>query len=151
MHAQLIRKKPEVSFEDFEKELDEYAKNAKKLPKLKSFVINVVREGYGIEEKPVDCVAEFEFPDENSFTAAFESPEAKSLLEGLERVAEKTEFVYAEERVLKKPRAAAKPKAKKKAKKAKKTAKKKAKKKAKKTKAKKKTAKKKSSKKKRKR
>ena len=133
---QLIKKKPEVSFEDFEKQvLDVYAKNAKKLPKLKSFVINVVRGGYGIEEKPLDCVAEFTFPDENAFTAAFEAPDAKILLEELDRVAERSEFVYSEEKILKKPRVVAKPKVKKakpkkKAKKAKKKPKKKAKKKA---------------------
>ncbi len=133
---QLVKKKPEVSFEDFEKQiLDVYAKNAKKLPGVKSFVINIVRGGYELEEKPVDCVAEFGFADEEAFTKAIETPEAKALLEELERVAERSEFIYSEEKVVKKPRAPAKPK--KKAKKAKKPARK-----AKKAKAKKKTKKK---------
>ena len=118
---QLVKKKPEVSFEDFEKQLfDVYAKNAKKLPGVKSFVINLIRGGYEIEEKPVDCVAEFSFANEEAFTKAIETPEAKALLEELDRVAEKSEFIYSEEKVVKKPRAAAKPKPKKKAKKAKK-------------------------------
>ena len=124
---QVIKKKPEVSFEDFEKQvLESYAKNAKKMPGVKSFSIDIIRGGYQIEERPFDCVAEIEFANEDAFLKAIEDPEAKALLEELERVAERSEFVYSEERVMKKPRAPAKPKVKKKAKKPKRKAAKKA-------------------------
>ena len=135
---QVIKKKPEVSFEDFEKEvLGVYAKKAKKIPGIKSFIINLVRGGYQVEEHLFDCVAEMAFPSEDAFLKAVETPDTKMLLEELERVAEKSDFIYSEERVVKKPRAPPKPKAKKKpvkkkAKKAKKKAKRKAVKKAKK-------------------
>jgi len=107
-----VKKKPEVSFEDFEKQvLEVYAQGAKKLPGVKGFVINVVRGAYGVEERPVDCVAEFNFADEEAFKKTIEMPEAKSLLDELGRVAERSEFVYSEEKVVKKPRAPARPKA----------------------------------------
>jgi len=126
---QVIKKKPEVSFEDFEKQvLGTYAKNAKKMPGIKGFTINLIRGGYQVEERPFDCVAEMIFANEESFTKAIEAPETKILLEELERVAERSEFIYSEEHAVKKPRAPAKRKVKKKAKKAKRKAAKKAKK-----------------------
>ena len=52
---QLIKKKPEVSIEDFEKQvMESYAKTLKKIRGLRSFVMNVVRGVHEAEGKPVD-------------------------------------------------------------------------------------------------
>ncbi|MCS7132271.1 MAG: EthD domain-containing protein [Nitrososphaeria archaeon] len=109
--VQVIKKKPEVSFEDFEKQvLESYAKNLKKIPGVKSFAVKLVRGGYQLEERPFDCVAEMEFADEEAFIKVVEKPETKSILEELGRVAERSEFIYSEEHVIKRARAPAKPK-----------------------------------------
>lgn len=125
---QLIKKKPEVSIEDFEKQvLETYAKTMKKVRGLRSFVLNAAKRCHEIEEKLLDYVAELVFTSEKAFTQALENPDVKAAIEELKRVAEQPDFIYSEESVLKKPRvAAAKPKAKKKVKKkpAKKAAKK---------------------------
>ncbi len=103
---QLIKKKPEVSIEDFEKQvLETYANTVKKARGLKSFILNAVKGGYEIIEKPTDYVAELVFSDENAFTQALESPDVKNALEELKRVAEQPDFIYSEERILKKLRA----------------------------------------------
>ena len=125
---QLIKKKPEVSIEDFEKQvLETYAKTMKKARGLRSFILNAAKRCHEIEEKPLDYVAELVFTNEKAFAQALENPDVKTAIEELKRVAEQPDFIYSEESVLKKPRvAAAKPKAKKKVKKkpAKKAAKK---------------------------
>lgn len=114
---QVIKKKPEVSFEDFEKQIIEfYAENAKKIPGIKSFGVKLVRGGYKLEERPFDCVAEMEFADEGAFLKAVENPEMKSILEELSRVVEESKFIYSEEYVMKRARAITKPRAKKKVK-----------------------------------
>lgn len=127
---QLIKKKPEVSIEDFEKQvLETYAKTMKKARGLRSFILNAVKRAHEVEEKPLDYVAELVFTNEKAFTQALENPDVKTALEELRRVSEQPDFIYSEESVLKKPRvAAAKPKAKKPARKAAKKPKKKAKK-----------------------
>jgi len=130
---QLIKKKPEVSIEDFEKQvLETYAKTLKKARGLRSFILNVVERGREAVEKPLDYVAELIFSSEEAFTQALENLDVKNALEELKRVAEQPDFIYSEEKVLKKPRVAAKPKKrpKKRARKAVKKAKKKVKKKA---------------------
>ena len=133
---QLIKKKPEVSIEDFEKQvLETYAKTMKKARGLRSFVLNAAKRCHEIEEKLLDYVAELVFTSEKAFTQALENPDVKTAIEELKRVVEQPDFIYSEESVLKKPRvAAAKPKAKKKVKKPARKAAKKPKKKAKKAK-----------------
>ena len=122
----LIRKKPELSFQDFrEYLLKNHAPNyGKKLPGLKRYVVNIVTGGYMLEERPCDGIAELEFADEESFLKAMESPEGRAAAEDLMNVAEKVDVVFLEEKVVKKPRP--KPAKKKVAKKAKKVKRKKA-------------------------
>ncbi|MCD6126415.1 MAG: EthD family reductase [Thaumarchaeota archaeon] len=122
----LIRKKPELSFQDFrEYLLKTHAPNyGKKLPGLKRYVVNIVTGGYMLEERPCDGIAELEFADEESFLKAMESPEGRAAAEDLMNVAEKVDVVFLEEKVVKKPRP--KPAKKKVAKKAKKVKRKKA-------------------------
>jgi len=124
----LIRKKPELSFQDFrEYLLKTHAPNyGKKLPGLKRYVVNIVTGGYMLEERPCDGIAELEFADEESFLKAMESPEGRAAAEDLMNVAEKVDVIFLEEKVVKKPRP--KPAKKKVAKKAKKVKRKKAKK-----------------------
>ena len=108
---QLIKKKPEVSIEDFERQvMESYAKTLKKVRGLRSFVMNAVRGVHEAEGKPVDYVAELVFTNEKAFSQALSDPEVKNVLEELERVSEEPRFIYLEESVLKKPKAAAKPK-----------------------------------------
>ena len=103
----LIRKKPELSFQDFrEYLLKTHAPNyGKKLPGLKSYVVKIVTGGYMLEERPCDGVEELEFDDEESFLKAMESPEGRAAAEDLMNVAEKVDIVFLEEKVVKKPRA----------------------------------------------
>lgn len=140
----LVKKLPELSFEEFKRYwLEEHTKLSKKIPGVKRYVINIVTGGPG-EERPYDSVAEMDFEDEEAYRKAFETPEAQVAVEDAKNFAERIDVLFVEEHVIKKPRAKpAKPKKKKKARKAK--AKKKARKKAarKKAKAKKKTRKKK--------
>ena len=102
----LIRKKPELSFQDFrEYLLKTHAPNyGKKLPGLKRYVVNIVTGGYMLEERPCDGIAELEFDDEESFLKAMESPEGRAAAEDLMNVAEKVDVVFLEEKVVKKPR-----------------------------------------------
>jgi len=122
----LIRKKPELSFQDFrEYLLKNHAPNyGKKLPGLKSYTVSIVTGGYMLEERPCDGIEELEFDDEESFLKAMESPEGRAAAEDLMNVAEKVDIVFLEEKVVKKPRA--KPAKKKAAKKPKKVKRKKA-------------------------
>ena len=103
----LIKKKPELSFQDFrEYLLKTHAPNyGKKLPGLKSYTVNIVTGGYMLEERPCDGIEELEFDDEESFLKAIESPEGKAAAEDLMNVAEKVDIVFLEEKVVKKPRA----------------------------------------------
>ena len=103
----LIRKKPELSFQDFrEYLLKNHAPNyGKKLPGLKSYTVNIVTGGYMLEERPCDGIEELEFDDEESFLKAMESPEGRAAAEDLMNVAEKVDIVFLEEKVVKKPRA----------------------------------------------
>lgn len=108
---QLVRKKPEVSFEDFENQLREtYLKALRKAKGLRSLTINSLKGVEAAEEKPLDYIIEADFTSEKTLQEAFENPEIRSALEELRRVAEQPDPIYAEESVLKKPRAAAKPK-----------------------------------------
>jgi len=103
----LIKKKPELSFQDFrEYLLKTHAPNyGKKLPGLKSYTVNIVTGGYMLEERPCDGIEELEFDDEESFLKAMESPEGRAAAEDLMNVAEKVDIVFLEEKVVKKPRA----------------------------------------------
>jgi|GEM_PF-2152549 len=103
----LIKKKPELSFQDFrEYLLKTHAPNyGKKLPGLKSYTVNIVTGGYMLEERPCDGIEELEFDDEESFLKAMESPEGRAAAEDLMNVAEKVDVVFLEEKVVKKPRA----------------------------------------------
>ena len=103
----LIRKKPELSFQDFrEYLLKTHAPNyGKKLPGLKSYTVNIVTGGYMLEERPCDGIEEFEFDDKESFLKAMESPEGRAAAEDLMNVAEKVDIVFLEEKVVKRPRA----------------------------------------------
>jgi len=103
----LIRKKPELSFQDFrEYLLKNHAPNyGKKLPGLKSYTVSIVTGGYMLEERPCDGIEELEFDDEESFLKAMESPEGRAAAEDLMNVAEKVDIVFLEEKVVKKPRA----------------------------------------------
>jgi len=103
----LIKKKPEISFQDFrEYLLKTHAPNyGKKLPGLKSYTVNIVTGGYMLEERPCDGIEELEFDDEESFVKAMESPEGRAASEDLMNVAEKVDIVFLEEKVVKKPRA----------------------------------------------
>lgn len=109
---QLIKKKPEISIEDFEEQvLETYAKTIKKVRGLRSFILNTAKRYHEVEEKPLDYVAELVFTNEKAFAQALENPDVKAAIEELKRVAEQPDFIYSEESVLKKPRAvAAKPK-----------------------------------------
>lgn len=110
----VIKKKPEVSFGDFEKHvLGSYARDTKKMPGIKSFTIKLVRGGHQLEERPFDCIAEMEFANEEAFLKVIEKTETRSILDELGRVAEKSEFVFSEEHIVKRPRARVKPKLKK--------------------------------------
>jgi len=121
---QLLKKKPEVSVEDFEEQAGAYVKTVRKVKGLRSLILNVVTGVHGAEEKPLDYIAELAFTSEKAFNKALEDPNVRAALEELGRVAEEPRFIYSKERVLKRPRAAAKKPAKKPAKKAKKKAKK---------------------------
>ena len=103
----LIRKKPELSFQDFrEYLLKTHAPNyGKKLPGLKSYTVNIVTGGYMLEERPCDGIEELEFDDKESFVKAMESPEGRAAAEDLMNIAEKVDIVFLEEKVVKKPRA----------------------------------------------
>ena len=103
----LIKKKPELSFQDFrEYLLKTHAPNyGKKLPGLKSYTVNIVTGGYMLEERPCDGVEELEFDDKESFLKAMESPEGRAAAEDLMNVAEKVDIVFLEEKVVKRPRA----------------------------------------------
>jgi len=103
----LIRKKPELSFQDFrEYLLKTHAPNyGKKLPGLKSYTVNIVTGGYMLEERPCDGIEELEFDDKESFLKALESPVGRAAVEDLMNVAEKVDIVFLEEKVVKKPRA----------------------------------------------
>jgi len=103
----LIRKKPELSFQDFrEYLLKTHAPNyGKKLPGLKSYTVNIVTGGYMLEERPCDGIEELEFDDKESFLKAMESPEGRAAAEDLMNVAEKVDIVFLEEKVVKRPRA----------------------------------------------
>ena len=116
----LIKKKPELTFEDFRKYLfEEHAKIAKKLPGLKRYVINVVTECLS-EYRPYDGVAELDFEDEERFKKAMESPVGQATKEDFLNFAENVDILLVEEKVVKKPRAKpAKPKKKPKKKKVK--------------------------------
>ena len=103
----LIKKKPELSFQDFrEYLLKTHAPNyGKKLPGLKSYTVNIVTGGYMLEERPCDGIEELEFDDKESFLKAMESPEGRAAAEDLMNVAEKVDIVFLEEKVVKRPRA----------------------------------------------
>ncbi len=124
---QLLKKKPEVSVEDFEKQVTgTYVKTMKKVKGLRSFVLNTVTGVHGAEEKPLDYIAELAFTSEKAFNKALEDPNVQATLDELGRVVEEPRFIYSKEKVLKRPKAAAKKPAKKAAKKAKRKATKKA-------------------------
>lgn len=116
----LVKKKPELTFEDFRKYwLEEHVKIAKKLPGLKRYVINIVTKCLS-EYRPYDGIAELDFEDEESFKKAMESPVGQAVREDLLNFAENADILLVEEKVVKKPRAKpAKPKKKAKRKKAK--------------------------------
>ena len=103
----LIKKKPELSFQDFREHLlKTHAPNyGKKLPGLKSYTVNIVTGGYMLEERPCDGIEELEFDDKESFLKAMESPEGRAAAEDLMNVAEKVDIVFLEEKVVKRPRA----------------------------------------------
>lgn len=101
----LIKKKPELTFEEFKRYwLEEHAKIVKKLPGLKRYVINIVTECLS-EYRPYDGVAELDFEDEESFKKAMESPVGQATKEDLLNFAEYADVLFVEEKVIKKPRA----------------------------------------------
>jgi len=101
----LVKKKPELSFEEFKHYwLEEHVKLCKKLPGLKRYVVNMVIGSY-TESRPYDGVAELDFEDEESFEKALGSPEGQVAVEHIKNFAEYVDILYAQERVVKKPRA----------------------------------------------
>ncbi|MCL7391952.1 MAG: EthD domain-containing protein, partial [Thaumarchaeota archaeon] len=104
--VQELKKKPEVSVEEFQGFiLKNYARFLKKLAGLRSASVKFVYGGYQVEELPVDCCIEMEFRNEDIFKKAVESEEARKILEEMNKLAEKSVFLYLREKAVKKPQA----------------------------------------------
>ncbi len=104
--VQELKKRPEVSQDEFQGFiLKNYAKFLRKLPGLRIASAKFIQGGYQVEVLPVDCCIEMEFRNEEAFRKAIESEEAKKILEELNRVAEKSVFLYLKEKGIKKAQA----------------------------------------------
>jgi hypothetical protein len=65
--------------------------------------VKFVYGGYQVEELPVDCCIEMEFRNEDLFKKAVESEEARRILEEMNKLAERSVFLYLREKAVKKP------------------------------------------------
>ncbi|MCF8884251.1 MAG: EthD family reductase [Nitrososphaerota archaeon] len=101
---QELKKKADISVEDFQQYVvKKYGKFLKTLPGLRSASVKFVQGGYQITETPIDCCVEMDFRNEETFKKAFESEDAKKILEELNNYVEKSVFLYLKEKALKKP------------------------------------------------